>query len=173
MHVFQPYPLNTIEVNPFTISGKIGMCITADSNGEIDSFTSMSCTFGKFWEKDVITTIVRENRSVREVMDNSEFFSLTFFKDESCLNSLKYLKAAYKHDPKKIEESGLHINRHIDIPFIDEGHLVFLCSKICSIPVSKESMTNAYFHPRVFEKYYKDGDFHHIFVGEILEILAR
>lgn len=173
MHVFQPYPLNTIELNPFTVCGKSGMCITAEADGYVDAFASMSCTFGKFWDKDVVVTLVREQRSVREIMDKSDFFSLTFFKDDSCLNSLKYLKAAYKKDEKKIEESGLHINKHLHIPFIDEGHLVLLCDKICSIPVSKESMDNAFFNPKVFEKYYKDGDYHHIFVGEILEILAR
>lgn len=173
MHVFQPYPLDTIELNPFSITGKTGMCITSEANGSIDAFTSMSCAFGKFWEKDVVFVFVRENRSIREVLDTSDFFSLTFFKDESCLNSLKYLKAAYKKDNKKIEESGLHVNKHLNIPFIDEGHLVLLCDKVCSIPVTKDTMQGAFFSPKIFEKYYKDGEFHHIFVGEILEILAR
>lgn len=168
MHIFQPYPVNEFEFDPFTISGKTGHCITAEADGVLNTSVSSQVAFGKLWEKNVVFVFIRDQRLTRELVDKSEFFSITFFKEEHLL-ALKYMKSVSGRLENKIEKAGMHVNKKLDIPFIDEGHLVFLVNKIASIPMTDD----AFISKMVMKKYYDGGHYHQIIIGEIMEILAR
>ena len=57
----------------------------------------------------------------------------------------------------------------LDVPFIDEASFVLVCKKL-----SKTEMTpDQFIDPEIKDTYYKDGDYHTMYIGEILEILAR
>lgn len=168
MHVFQPYPISEIELNPFTTMGKAGICVTTMNGDKVNAMVSTFAGFGRMWEKNVAFIFVRESRYSKEILDNSEFFSISFF-DDNYTTALKYIKSVSGRVEDKIENSGLHINKHIDIPFIDESNFTALCSKIACFPVDD----NAFIKNILKDRYYKDGDFHQIYVGEILELLAR
>lgn len=168
MHVFQPYPIKEIELNPFTAAGDNGLVITAESEGRINAMVSTFVGFGTLWHKKVVFIFVRNGRYTKELLDSAEFFSLSFCED-TYKSSLKYIKSLSGRVEDKIANSGLHINRHIDIPFIDEGTFVVLCAKMASFPVDDTAFINSYEK----KKYYPDGDYHCIYVGEILELLAR
>ncbi len=65
-------------------------------------------------------------------------------------------------------EAGLTWNYKHSIPFIDEGDFILLCNKMAAMKITKDS----FLLPEI-EKWYQDGDMHTMYVGEIIEVLAR
>lgn len=167
MHTFQPFPLGSIEINPFKLIGQQWGAITAEKDGKCNSMTASWGGMGVLWDKNVCTIYVRESRFTKEFLDASDSFSVTFF-DDSYRSSLKYLGAVSGRNEDKLAGARLHINRDLNVPFIDEGNFVLICRKLISLPITKDAIPDAY-----LEKFYKEGDFHTMYVGEILDLLAR
>lgn len=169
MHVFQPYPIKELEFNPFTLMGKTGACITADCGDRVRTMVSSEVGFGKLWDKDVAFVLARENSYTKEILDASELFSISFF-EETYLTSMKIIKSVSGRQEDTIAQSGFHINKHLDIPFIDEAHLLVLCAKMARFQTDED---NSYLQNYIKSKFYAEGDLHSVYVGEILEVLAR
>jgi len=168
MHTFQPYPIDEIELNPFNLIGKQWGVITAEKDGKYNAMTASWGAMGYLFNKNVASIFVRDSRYTKEFLDSSDIFSVTFF-DEKYRSSLKYLGAVSGRDEDKIKNARLNINYHKDVPFIDEGNFVIICRKI----FAKKLDENAYMDPSIKENFYPNGDPHTIYVGEILELLAR
>ena len=69
----------------------------------------------------------------------------------------------------KIKTAKMNVNYYEDIPFIDEGNFVICCRKISATPILPEQFLDS----EIQEKWYADGDLHTMYVGEIIQILAR
>ena len=102
MHTFQPYPIDLMEMNPFTKIGKEWMLITAGDEKKANTMTASWGGVGVLWGKNVVYIFVRDTRYTKEFIDNGETFSLTFL-DESNKGALKYLGAVSGRDENKIE----------------------------------------------------------------------
>lgn len=168
MHVFQPLPINQMEINPFNITGKTGLCVTTTAEGKVNTFASSFVSFGELWDQKVCFVFIPDNCYTKELLDQSEFFSITFFHDKY-LNSIKYIQSISGKVEDKIANAGFTVNTKMHIPYIDDGNLIFLCGKLASIPIKEENI----FAKHIIDKFYTDRDYHHIFVGEILEVMAR
>ncbi len=166
MHQFQPYPANLFETNPFTKIGSDWMLITAGDKEKANTMTASWGGFGVLWGKNVAYIFVRESRYTKEFLDKKDTFSLTFFEGHKM--DLKYLGAVSGRNEDKLANAHLTLNYAGDIPFIDEGNLIFLCKKLSATPITTEQFCD----PSVAE-FYKNGDFHTMYVGEITQILAR
>ena len=101
MHTFQPYPIDLMEMNPFTKIGKEWMLITAGDEKKANTMTASWGGVGVLWGKNVVYIFVRDTRYTKEFIDNGETFSLTFL-DESNKGALKYLGAVSGRDENKI-----------------------------------------------------------------------
>ena len=118
MHVFQPYPIDQVEINPFELVGKRWGAITAEKEGKANAMTISWGGMGCLWDKNVATVYVRESRYTKEFLDGSDIFSITFF-DQTYRSALKYLGAVSGRDEDKIKNARLHVNHHHGIPFLD------------------------------------------------------
>ena len=114
------------------------------------------------------TVYVRESRFTKELLDKSETFSVSFFEDKYH-RTLKYLGQVSGRDEDKLKNARLTINEHQGIPFIDEGNFIVVCKKLYSVPLPIDDV----FDKDVEEKYYKTKDLHTMYLGEIVELLAR
>lgn len=168
MHTFQPYPIELIEFNPFTKIGKEWMLITASDGDKINAMTASWGGVGVLWGKETAFCFVRESRYTKEFIDRSDYFSLTFF-DKSYKSALKYFGIVSGRKEDKISNAQMHVNYHEDIPFIDEGNFVVCCKKMSATPIRPEQ----FIAPDIKEQWYKDNDFHTMYIGEIVQILAR
>ncbi len=167
MHTFQPYPIDTVEINPFKLIGKDWGVITAEKDGKINAMTASWGGMGVLWNKNVMNIYVRESRYTKEFLDAGDLFSVTFF-DEKYRSSLKYLGAVSGRDEDKIANARLNINHDLNVPFIDEGNFVIICKKLCSAPILPENIPEKY-----KEEFYPNGDYHTVYLGEIIDLLAR
>jgi len=169
MHTFQPYPVDLFEFNPFKRFANDWALLTAGTKEKVNSMTVSWGGVGSLWGKDVCFIFVRESRYTKEFIDNGENFSLTFFDPAMKKTVLKFMGAVSGRNEDKLKESRLEVAFSDDeTPFIDSGNLVFLCKKMAAVPIEEA----CFIDPEI-KNFYKDGDYHTMYVGELKQILAR
>ena len=122
---------------------------------------------GVLWGKIVAFIFVRDSRFTKELIDSNDFFSVSFM-SAGHRDALNYCGSHSGRNGDKVAAAGLTWNYMHSIPFIDEGNLVLLCNKMAAVKITKDS----FLLPEI-EKWYQDGDMHTMYVGEIIEVLAR
>ena len=168
MHTFQPYPIDLLEMNPFTKIGKEWALVTAGSKANYNTMTVSWGGVGVIWNKNVVYIFIRDSRYIKEFIDQGEFFSLSFF-DEKYRSALSYCGAHSGRDENKFEKAGLTPAFRHSIPYPDEANLVLLCRKMAAVPMPEEVLLDK----SIMGNFYKDGDMHMMYVGEIIEVMAR
>ncbi len=169
MHTFQPYPVDLLDFNAFTKIGNDWMLITAGDKEKANAMTASWGGVGVMWGKNVAIIFVRDTRYTKEFIDNSDTFSLTFF-DKTYHSALKYMGAVSGREEDKINNARMHLDYYNgEIPYIDEGNLVIVCKKMSATRITEDSFLD----PEIKEKWYADGNMHTMYIGEILEVLAR
>ena len=168
MHTFQPFPIELLEVNPFKKFGKEWALVTAGSKTKANTMTVSWGGVGVLWGKNVAYIFIRDSRYTKDLIDAGAFFSVSFL-GEQYREALSYCGAHSGRDEDKFEKAGLTLTAAHSIPYPDEANLVLLCQKMAAVPVTEES----FIAPELKEKWYADGDFHTMYVGEIIQVLSR
>ena len=168
MHTFQPYPIEVLEMNPFTKLSKEWALVTAGSKSKCNTMTVSWGGVGVLWGKNVIYIFIRDSRYTKEFIDNGDFFSISFL-DNAYRDALNYCGAHSGRDVDKFEEAGLTPAFRHSIPYPDEANFVILCKKMAAVPITEDSFTDS----SISKKWYADGDMHTMYVGEIIDLMAR
>lgn len=169
MHTFQPYPIDILEFNPFTRFSNDWAVLTAGNEEKVNAMTISWGGVGVLWGKNVCYIFVRDSRYTKEFIDNGDTFSLTFFSKEFSKTPLKYLGGVSGRTEDKLKAAHLGVDYADGVPFIDDGNFVITCRKMSATPIRKEDFVDG----SIDEAWYKDGDYHTMYVGEILQVLAR
>lgn len=169
MHTFQPYPIEMLECNPFTMIGKNWAVLTAGNQHKANVMTISWGGMGVLWGKNVCYVFVRDSRYTKQFMDLCSTFSLTFFPKEFSRSSLMYLGSVSGKREDKLKMARLNLNYADNVPFIDEGNFIITCNKLSATKITPDSFID----PNIEITHYKDGDLHTMYVGEILQVLAR
>jgi flavin reductase (DIM6/NTAB) family NADH-FMN oxidoreductase RutF len=83
---------------------------------------------------------------------------------------MKYIGAVSGRDEDKIGNAKLHLDYYKDeVPYIDEGNFVMVCKKMSATRITEDQFID----PEIKEKWYADGNMHTMYIGEIVEIMAR
>lgn len=168
MHTFQPYPINLLEMNPFTKIGKEWALVTVGDKKKQNTMTISWGGVGVLWGRNVAFIFIRESRYTKEFLDKNDFFSVSFF-SEDYRESLQICGSNSGRDVNKFEMAKLTPAFRHSIPYLDEANLVLLCSKMAQVPITPETFTEHQLKP----KWYLDDDYHTMYVGEIVEAVAR
>lgn len=168
MHTFQDMPVEMIEVDPFTTFQNDWALLMAEKDGKANGMTISWGAMGVLWNKNVVTVFVRDDRYTKEFMEGSDYFSVSFFHGKE-KNALKYFGAVSGRTEDKFAASGFHVNHHKDIGFVDESHFAIVCKKIAATRIEKEDMID----PSIAPNFYSEGAMHTMYVGEVVEFLAR
>ena len=169
MHTFQPYPIDMLNMNPFTKIGKEWALISAGDKNKCNTMTVSWGGVGVLWGKNVVYIFIRDSRYTKEFIDNGEFFSMSFF-DEKYRDALSYCgKESGRNVDDKFKGAGLTPAFRHNIPYPDEANLVLLCRKMAAVPITEDSFID----PQIMPKWYSDTDMHVMYVGEIIEAVAR
>lgn len=169
MHTFQPYPIELLELNPFTKLGKEWALVSAGDKCKANTMTVSWGGLGVLWGKNVTFLFVRDSRYTKEFMDNGDFFTLSFMKEEY-REALQYCGAhSGRETDDKFAAAGLTAAYRHGIPYPDEANLVIMCKKMAAVPMTQESFIDK----ELMTKWYSDHDMHTMYVGEIIEVLAR
>ncbi|MCR5640119.1 MAG: flavin reductase family protein [Lachnospiraceae bacterium] len=171
MHNFQPFPITTLDFNPFVLIGQQWGVATVESGDKLNTTTVKWGGMGVAWDKNVAYLLLRDSKYTKELLDQADVFSYTFFDPDQkkYKMSMKYLSAVDGRKEDKLAASGFTLNRSMKVPFIDEGNFVLLLRKLASAELSKDTIHR----DSIIETFYPEGDYHTLYIAEIMDILAR
>ena len=164
----KPIDPKTLELNPFTTIGTEWMLLTAGNEDKHNTMTVSWGGLGVLWRKNVTYVLVRPQRYTMEFMDREEYYSLCVF-DETYKPALKLCGPKSGRDIDKDKETGLTVMFDQEAPYYAEAKLVFICKKM-----SKQKMEpSSFIDSTIDETFYKEKDYHEVFVGDIVTILKQ
>ena len=138
--------------------------------GNAEKYNTMTVSWGglgEIWGKDAVFIFIRPQRYTFEFVENEEYFSLCFFGD-SQREALKLCGTVSGRDRDKIAEAGLTVVKDDKAPYFAEAETVLICRKIYKDRIKPEGFID----PSI-EKNYSNGDYHYIYMGEIVKCLKR
>ena len=168
MHVFTHHAPE--EFDPvFAKIGKETMLISAAATGSANTMTASWGGCGVLWNKPIAICFIRPQRHTFSYTEQSEYFSLAFFGGEQ-RDALAFCgRNSGRNYPDKFAAAGLTCTYTEDgIPYPAEACEVLICRKLYTTRMKKEEFLD----PSLLAHYPAD-DFHHVYVGEIVDVLRR
>ncbi len=168
MHVFQPVAPEEVDEGAFAFKGG-KFLVTSALKDKVNSTTVSYGGVGQLWGKRVVFFLVRGDRLIREYMDASGEFSLSFVNTSEFRGALKYMELVSGRDEDKITNARLTVNYNDGIPFIDEADNVITAKVLFAQECKEESFVEK----EIIDEFYKKGEYHYMYIGEIQKILIR
>ena len=168
MHSFQKITTDIMEINPFDKIGKDWMLVTAGNEQKVNTMTASWGALGQMWGKDAAFVVIRQSRFTKEFIDREGKFSLSFpMFDYKKL--MKFLGSVSGRDEDKIKESGVEIGYYNGVPYIDQADLLLICKVMSATLIKPEDFKDK----GIDMSWYKDKDYHTLYIAEITDFLAR
>ncbi len=167
-HVFKPVRPDTLKDNPFQLIGGDWMLVTAGTKANYNMMTASWGGLGVLWDKNIAICFVRPTRHTYGFMENNSHFTLTFF-DEEFRDKLAFCGAHSGKDTDKTAKTGLTpVEGPAGTVFFEQARLVLVCKKIYF-----QDLIPQHFLDPAIREFYGSSDFHRMYVGEIVEALAK
>ncbi len=152
----------------FKLIGRDWFLLTAGSGASFNTMTAAWGGMGVLWNKMVCFVYVRPSRLTFQFLENNPCFTLSFFGEEH-REALNFCGSHSGRDVDKISATGLTSSlTEGGSVYFSEARLVFECKKI----YNQDLDPTAFIDPGI-EKNYARGDFHRLYIGEIIHCLAR
>lgn len=154
--------------NAFKLIADDWMLITAGTTESFNTMTASWGALGELWHKKVCFCFVRPTRYTYEFTENSDIFTLSFFKEEYRA-ALDFCGKVSGRHYDKAKQAGLTPVQSDDGGiYFKEARLVFICRKIYA----------AHLDPKLFltpdiDENYPNKDYHRMYIGEILSCLTE
>ncbi len=171
MSLFQVIAPENFDQSPFRLIAKDWMLITAQNGSKANAMTASWGGMGEMWGKNVVFVVIRQTRYTKEFVDNSLYFSLTFFdmQKEGIREMLTYMGSKSGRQEDKIKKSKLTLLEDDGIPYFAEAQTAILCQKLYAQPFD-----GSYFiDPELDKRWYNDDTYHTLYIAEIKKILSK
>ena len=169
MHIFQPIETKDFEINVFEKIGSNLFALTTKKDGFVNAMTAGWGGLGYMWGKPVAFVVVRESRYTLELLDQTDVFSMCFLEKEKYKTAMRYLGAVSGRQEDKIAALKLNIGYWKETPYIDEANTVICLKKLFKSPMKPEEFLDK----SLLDTWYKNRDYHNLYMAEIEQILAR
>ena len=160
------------EISPKEIDGNLikmiadeWMLITAGNEEKYNMMTASWGFAGEIWGNDSVIALVRPQRYTMEFINDSDYFTLSFYGDEKGLHKVCGSKSG--RDVDKTALTGLTPVFSDNTVYFDEARLVLVCKKQYVGKISPED-----FIDKEPLKWYND-DFHYMIIGKIEKVLVK
>ena len=142
-----------------------GILLTTAANGKVNTMTIGWGTLGVDWSRPVFIAYVRESRHTKSMLEENGEFTVNIPYGEYDKKILGYCGTKSGRDTNKIADMDLHLvdSDVVSVPGIKELPLTLECKVIY-----KEEQDLSRIPADIIEKYYPDGDHHHVYYGEIV-----
>lgn len=160
--MFTKTDVHELKQNVFQEIGQNWMLISAKNpEGKVNTMTASWGAMGVLWGKETVTVYIRQSRYTREFVDSQEYFTISLF--DGCKKELGLLGSRSGRDGDKIAEAGFVLELVDGQPTFAQSKCVLICKKMYQDDIPMEAMPED-----VREKWYKDGDFHTMYIAEIV-----
>ena len=167
--------IRELQVNPVTLFAEDWMALCAGN--ETRGYNAMTVAWGHLgaiWESGnhshrLPTAIcyVRPQRYTREFMDRETYFTLSRLPKEY-KKALGILGTKSGRDGDKIKEANLTPVFEDETTYFAEADLVLVCRKLYQAPLVESGFVD-----REIIEFNYSGDYHKMYVGEIVKTLIR
>ena len=156
--------------DPFEILAKRWMLLCAGDfqSGKFNFMTVAWGAMGTMWTKPIVMVVVRPQRFTFEFMNKADSFTLSAFPSTQ-QKALSLCGAKSGRDIDKIKESGLTpvASERVGAPGFAEAELTLECRKNYFGDFNPEQFLDPEIH-----NVYPGKDYHRMYLGEVLNILA-
>ena len=160
---------NEWTANAFSAIGEDWMLVTAEAEGRANAMTASWGGVGVLWGKNVAYVSVRKSRFTKTLIDQADTLSLAFFDHEANAEMLTYMGRNSGRDEDKLARANLTVRHSDGIAYLAEAETVLLCRKLACVPITPEHMLD----PSLDDRFYRDGDYHDMYVVEITGVLTK
>lgn len=165
--IFNKINPEKITDNPFTLMNSDWMLITAGTKESFNTMTAAWGGLGVLWHRNIAVCFVRPTRHTFGFIEQSEFFTLTFFSEEH-RHILNFCGKKSGRDTDKITETGLiPIESEHGGIYFEQARLVLECRKIYTDNIKPEMFLESSIHDA-----YPLKDYHTMYIGEIINCLV-
>lgn len=158
-----------LSLKPISMIADTWLLITAGN--EENGYNSMTASWGHIgnvWEKPSICVYIRPQRYTKKFVDSEDLFTVSVM-GEKYRKELAYIGSHSGKDEDKLSKVGFHPMFLDGTTAMEDAELIFICRKLYRAPLLEECFIDSY----IPEEHYPEKDFHDMYVGEILKILAK
>ena len=141
--------------------------VTAGNEEKFNTMTVSWGGIGEIWGKDAVFIFIRPQRYTFEFIEKEDLFTLSFYSNEF-KDALKICGSKSGRDIDKVAATGL-------TPIFTDGGVTFeqaeytlVCRKMASQFIDPKGFEN-----ESIEKNYSAGDYHKVYIGEILKVYTK
>ncbi|MDR2813970.1 MAG: flavin reductase [Prevotellaceae bacterium] len=169
MNEFKTIPFDAIRESATKLVSN-GFLVTAGNDSSFNVMTAGWGAIGHLWGRDVALIFVRPQRYTFQFLRREEYFTLSFLPEEH-RDVLTICGTLSGRDADKVKKAGLTPVK------LAEGVITF--QKASKVIVCKKLYGADFINPEAFVdtaivgNIYPQKDFHHMFVGEIVETLVK
>ena len=160
------------KITPYEISDNMFTMINKDwlltASGTPCDHNMLTCSWGGMgviWQRPVCTVVVRPQRHTYQFLEKNNYFTVSVF-SEKYRSALNFCGTKSGRDFDKAKESGLTPAAVGESVAFEQARLVLLCKKTYVSDLKKENFLDA----KIPGDDYPEGDFHRVYVGEIVEV---
>ena len=151
--------------NVFRLIGQNWMLVTAGKREAFNTMTASWGGLGVLWNSPVSMIFVRPSRYTYEFIEREREYTLSFFGPEE-KRALQICGSKSGRDIDKVKETGLTPLFDQPAPYFEQARLVLICRKLYTHDLDPA----AFLDPAIMGSY-KNGDYHRMYVGEIVKAL--
>lgn len=163
-----------LNINPITLFSEDWLALAAGTEGNYNAMTIAWGHLGAVWERGshssrlpTAVCFVRPQRYTKEFMDREPFFTLSRLPKEH-RKALGILGPRSGRDGDKIADAGLTPVFAEGTTYFAEADLVFICRKLYQAPLVESGFVD-----KGLVEFNYNGDYHEMYVGEIVKVLER
>lgn len=152
----------------FTRIGTEWMLVTAGNEEGFNTMTASWGFAGIMWNKPCVITAVRPKRYTKRFIDNSEYFTLSFYPADY-RKALAFCGSNSGRDVDKCEKTGL-------VPVSVEGTVAFEQAEriiVCKKLYAQQLADSCFIDRGIVDAQYRSGDFHTAYYGEIVSVYVK
>lgn len=157
-----------LDKNVFSAIGDQWMLITAGTAEKCNTMTASWGGLGVIWGAPAATCYIRPQRYTKEFVDREEYFTLSFLGEEH-RKALRLCGSKSGREVDKVRECGFTVKAaECGAPYFEEAELVLVCRKRFAQPMDPDRIPG-----EIKDKWYPQKDYHTMYIGEIVEVLAK
>jgi len=144
------------------------LLLSLDRKGKPNPMTIGWGTMGVIWGRPMFVVLVRPSRYTHGCIEHTGDFTVNI-PPESLSDAATFCGTVSGRDHDKMAEQDLTAvaSAMVKSPGISECAIIYECKV-----VQKTDVVPAAFDPEVVRQYYPKGDFHRVYFGEILRVVA-
>ena len=163
--MFREIGAKEIDTNLIKAIADEWMLVAAGNREKYNMMTASWGFAGEMWGSDCMITVIRPQRYTLEFINNSDYFTLSFYGDNKEIHKVCGSKSG--RDTDKTALTGLTPVFSDNTVYFEQARMVIICKKQYVGQLNPDAFTDK--EPL---RWY-NGDFHYMIIGKIEKVLVK